>query len=42
MMGRLQAESCLNKLEKIIGGTDPEISSARVTIDFEKMQEEME
>ena len=37
-----EAESCLNKLEKIIGGTDPEISSARVTIDFEKMQEEME
>ena len=34
------AEELLNRIEEIIGNTDPEISGARVTLDFEKMQEE--
>lgn len=36
----IKAEELLNRLEEIIGNSDPEISGARVTLDFEKMQEE--
>lgn len=35
-----KAEELLNSIEEIIGSTDPEISGARVTLDFEKMREE--
>lgn len=35
-----KAEGLLNRIEDIVGNTDPEISGARVTLDFEKMQEE--
>lgn len=34
------AENLLNQIEKIVGDTDPEISGARVTLDFEKMRGE--
>lgn len=32
------AEDKLNQIEKLIGDTDPEISGARVTLEFEKMR----
>lgn len=35
-----KAEELLNSIEEIIGSTDPEISGARVTLDFEKMRGE--
>lgn len=35
-----KAEELLNRIEVIVGNTDPEVSGARVTLDFEKMQEE--
>lgn len=35
-----KAENLLNKIEKIVGDTDPEISGARDTLDFEKMRGE--
>ena len=34
------AENLLNQIEKIVGDTDPEISGAIVTLDFEKMRGE--
>lgn len=36
------AEELLNQIEEIVGSTDPEISGARITLDFEKMQEEQQ
>ena len=35
------AEKLLDVLVDIVGDSDPEISGARVTLDFEKMQEKM-
>lgn len=35
-----KAESLLKRIERIVGDTDPEISGARVTLDFEKMRGE--
>ena len=37
-----EAEVLLNDIENIVGDTDPEISGAWVTIDFEKMRREAE
>ena len=37
-----EAEALLNDIENIVGDTDPEISGAWVTIDFEKMRREAE
>lgn len=37
-----EAEALLNDIESIVGDTDPEISGAWVTIDFEKMRREAE
>ena len=37
-----EAETLLNDIESIVGDSDPEISSAWVTIDFEKMRREVE
>ncbi len=34
------AEDILNHIEEILGDTDPEVSGARVTLDFEKMRGE--
>lgn len=36
------AEKYLNMLADIVGDADPEVSGARVTLDFEKMQEKMD
>ena len=35
-----EAEQKLAEIEQIIGDTDPEVSGAKVTLDFEKMQKE--
>lgn len=35
-----KAESLLKRIERIVGDTDPEISGARVTLDFEKIRGE--
>ncbi len=37
-----EAEAVLRELERILGDTDPEINGAKVTLEFEKMQEEQE